>query len=331
MHALRAPTRGAALSRPKCKTVRAANTVLPSPPSSTAALCALMRAAAVARPKTTTIANTASTTANNTAAATALALLPPPPSTAAAVALLEATAPLDRGALATPRDASRVDALARELERLAPATKQPVSELAGRWRLAYISTPAVFRQSPFFDAFVAAVGNRDAAEAIFKFTNELPMARVGSAWQRIELTTTANIGEETATTGRLVSEVDLAVGELPFFRGLAGVVESSVTIDRVDEETSDCHYRLSMTMSQTRVTNSLFSPFGGEAIVAPVERALEAVRGPGAARVVYRVTALVKAAGGSGGSMLRVTRAEGTGLLMVHTREAAEDEDGGAW
>jgi hypothetical protein len=76
-----------------------------------------------------------------------------------------------------------------------------------------------------------------------------------------------------------------------------------------------------MTMAQTRVLSSLFSPLGGESVVAPVERAFEALRGPGAARLAYRVTALVDAASASAARTLRVTRAEGTGLLMVHVRE----------
>lgn len=264
------------------------------------------------------------------ASSLALAILPPPAHTAAALALVQAASALDRGALATPRDAARIDALARELERCAPAAQQPASSLAGRWRLLYISAPEIFRQSPFFDAFSAAVGNRAAAEAIFAFTDALPMARVGRAWQTITL-------DSSAGAGRLVSEVELAVGELPFFAGLAGVVESSATIDAVaapapdtssasSSSASSSSYVLSMTMAQTRVTRSLFSALGGDAIVAPVERAFEAVRGPGGARVAYRVTAMTPASGGGGGAAaLRVTRAEGTGLLMVHAREDGEN------
>jgi hypothetical protein len=266
------------------------------------------------------------------ASSLALAILPPPAHTAAALALVQAASALDRGALATPRDAARIDALARELERRAPAAQQPASSLAGRWRLLYISAPEIFRQSPFFDAFSAAVGNRAAAEAIFAFTDALPMARVGRAWQTIRL-------DSSAGAGRLVSEVELAVGELPFFAGLAGVVESSATIDAVaapapdtsssSSSASASSYVLSMTMAQTRVTRSLFSALGGDAIVAPVERAFEAVRGPGGARVAYRVTAMTPASGGGGGgggaAALRVTRAEGTGLLMVHAREDGEN------
>jgi hypothetical protein len=240
--------------------------------------------------------------------------------------LLAAVAPLDRGKLASARDAARVDALARTLEERFPATLFPPTTLAGRWRLVYLSSKELFRQSPFFDSFSAAVGDRAVAESIFRFTNELPMARVGAATQRIELV--GSIAAEgggqggaraASEEGRLVSEVELAVGELPFFPGLAGVVESSAAIAGVKADDARGRYLLSLRMKQTRVTQSLFSAFGGDVIVAPVEEALTRLRGPAAARVEYAVTALVGA-----GGRLRVTRAEGTGLMMVHMRDEEE-------
>lgn len=221
--------------------------------------------------------------------------------------LLAAVAPLDRGSLATPSDRARVDALARDIEERMPATRAAASALGGTWRLVYISSPEVFRQSPFFDSFSAAVGDRGVAEAIFTFTDALPMARVGAATQTIDLE------GESGGAGRLVSEVELAVGELPFFPGLRGVVESTAAIEGVVADGPS--YRLDMRMMQTRVTNSLFTPLGGDAVVAPVEEALTRVRGPGTARVTYAITALAD------DNRLRVTHAEGTGLLMIHVRE----------
>jgi hypothetical protein len=263
--------------------------------------------------------------------------------------LLEAIAPLDRGALASPADASRVDALARRFEQEFPPPPDAAAAatlLSGRWRLAYLSSKEVFRSSPFFDAFFQAVGNKEAAEAIFRFTGELPMASVGRAWQTIELSTATTVnngggaynggvlggsgsGEPTTTTtattiaaaasGRLVSEVELTVGALPFFPGLTGVVESTADVEGVERtaQTTDGSgaLRLVMKMRQTRVTNSLFSSLGGDAVVAPVEKAFERLSGPESARVVYEVTALA--------GDLRVTRAPGTGLLMVHVRDDA--------
>ncbi|XP_028800923.1 probable plastid-lipid-associated protein 4, chloroplastic isoform X1 [Neltuma alba] len=60
--------------------------------------------------------------------------------------LLEAIAPLDRGADATPEDQQRVDQIARKLEAVNP-TKQPLksSLLDGKWELIYTTSRSILQ------------------------------------------------------------------------------------------------------------------------------------------------------------------------------------------
>ncbi|KAJ0077938.1 hypothetical protein Patl1_36884 [Pistacia atlantica] len=60
--------------------------------------------------------------------------------------LLEAIAPLDRGAEATPEDQQRVDELARKLEAVNP-TKEPLKSdlLNGKWELIYTTSKSILQ------------------------------------------------------------------------------------------------------------------------------------------------------------------------------------------
>ncbi|XP_056163224.1 probable plastid-lipid-associated protein 4, chloroplastic isoform X1 [Syzygium oleosum] len=66
--------------------------------------------------------------------------------------LLEAIAPLDRGAEATPEDQQRVDQIARKLEAVNP-TKEPLKStlLNGKWELIYTTSKSILQtQRPKF-------------------------------------------------------------------------------------------------------------------------------------------------------------------------------------
>lgn len=70
----------------------------------------------------------------------------------------------------------------------------------GKWELIYSSVEQ-FRSSPFFWAFQEGlVQSRDIASQIFKFTDSLPGATIGAAFQTISF-----------DTGKLISEVDIEV------------------------------------------------------------------------------------------------------------------------
>ncbi len=70
----------------------------------------------------------------------------------------------------------------------------------GKWELIYSSVEQ-FRSSPFFWAFQEGlVQSRDIASQIFKFTDSLPGATIGAAYQTISF-----------DTGKLISEVDIEV------------------------------------------------------------------------------------------------------------------------
>ncbi|KAI4296263.1 hypothetical protein L6164_036236 [Bauhinia variegata] len=60
--------------------------------------------------------------------------------------LLEAIAPLDRGAEATPEDQQRVDQIARKLEAVNP-TKEPLKSdlLNGKWELIYTTSQSILQ------------------------------------------------------------------------------------------------------------------------------------------------------------------------------------------
>ncbi|KAL0335197.1 UNVERIFIED_CONTAM: putative plastid-lipid-associated protein 4, chloroplastic [Sesamum radiatum] len=66
--------------------------------------------------------------------------------------LLEAIAPLDRGAEATPEDQQKIDQIARKLEAVSP-TKEPLKSdlLNGKWELVYTTSQSILQtQRPKF-------------------------------------------------------------------------------------------------------------------------------------------------------------------------------------
>lgn len=163
--------------------------------------------------------------------------------------------------------------------------------LYGRWELLYTNVE-VFRNSPFFGAFTNVVDGlagsvKDAvnaatagaaaaanatiedgrlADAIFAFTDAIPNATVGTAYQVI-------------TPGSLVSEVDLAV-----FPGLKGTV---VTTSRLAVRQAEAAAyssggsssggsaskatKVELMVESTKVERSNFSPFL-DGIAVPVEQ-----------------------------------------------------------
>lgn len=62
--------------------------------------------------------------------------------------LLEAIAPLDRGAEATPEDQEKIDQIARKLEAVNP-TKEPLKSdfLNGKWELIYTTSQSILQTS----------------------------------------------------------------------------------------------------------------------------------------------------------------------------------------
>lgn len=78
--------------------------------------------------------------------------------------LLEAIAPLDRGAQATPEDQQAVDEIARKLEAVNP-TKQPLKSdlLNGKWELIYTTSQSILQtQRP---KFLRSITNYQAINA----------------------------------------------------------------------------------------------------------------------------------------------------------------------
>ncbi|KAI8475409.1 MAG: hypothetical protein J3K34DRAFT_456314 [Monoraphidium minutum] len=220
----------------------------------------------------------------------------------------------ERGALASVYDKSDVEALVSELEAAGRAAAVAgggggggAASLEGRWELLYSNVEA-FRNSPFFGAFsnvvdglasaagpagAAATGGA-AADAIFAFTDAIPGARVGPAFQII-------------TSDSLVSEVDLFV-----FPGLRGTVVTTSRIDWAPAGVAGVAagpVTLDLSVESTRVERSNFSPLL-DSIAVPVERLIEGVQGPAAARVTYEITFF--------DAGLRVTRAGRQ--TMVHRR-----------
>ena len=173
-------------------------------------------------------------------------------------------------------EASSWSAASAESSGSAPAPSLDGYTLVGRWELLYSNVEA-FRNSPFFGAFTNVVhGLAEAAgltgtinvggelsDAIFAFTDAIPNATVGAAYQ-------------TVMPGSLVSEVDLAV-----FPGLKGTV---VTTSRVASRSGGDGAAagagpvvLELMVESTRVERSNFSPFL-DGIALPVE---QLVRGGG--------------------------------------------------
>ncbi|GAU41366.1 hypothetical protein TSUD_390530, partial [Trifolium subterraneum] len=78
--------------------------------------------------------------------------------------LLEAIAPLDRGAEATPEDQQRIDQIARKLEAVNP-TKEPLksSLLDGKWELIYTTSQSILQTKR--PKFLRSVTNYQAINA----------------------------------------------------------------------------------------------------------------------------------------------------------------------
>lgn len=147
--------------------------------------------------------------------------------------LLQRVAPLNRGALASPIDKENVNALIKKLEDTWQASSETnmAGKLSGKWLLVYTSVEA-FRSSPFFWAFQEGlVQNRSLASEIFKFTDGVPGAEVGLAYQTISMDYSS-----------LVSEVELEVFYSPFGPGLKGnvVTTCAVTLQEPDELKVSC-------------------------------------------------------------------------------------------
>lgn len=143
-------------------------------------------------------------------------------------------------------------------------------------------------RSPFFLVFQnSLVQNKELSEAIFKFTDAIPGAEIGTAYQTISL-----------LSGNLISEVQMAV-----FPGFTGTV---VTSSRIAVQPGN---QLALNIESTRVTGSTFSPFLDN-IAVPVEQLINQVRGEGSTSAVYDITYV--------DSTLRITRA--ADQLMVHRR-----------
>lgn len=205
--------------------------------------------------------------------------------------LLKKVACLNRGALATSNDRYEVSSFVEVLEDAAASSGAPIqlNDVQGKWELLYSSVEQ-FRSSPFFWAFQEGlVQNREIAQQIFAFTDSIPGAQIGAAYQTISF-----------DTGKLISEVDLEV--FPAIRGTV-VTTSSVT----PEEPSS----LVVTVDSTRVANSNVLPFIDNVSV-PVRELVEAVRGPGSTRVNVDITYM--------DSDMRIARTRPDNEIFVYRR-----------
>ncbi|KXZ57022.1 hypothetical protein GPECTOR_1g923 [Gonium pectorale] len=185
--------------------------------------------------------------------------------------LLKKVACLNRGAIASSNDKYEVSSFVEVLEDAMSSAGVPVDMEAvqGKWELLYSSVEQ-FRSSPFFWAFQEGlVQSREVAAQIFAFTDAIPGARIGAAYQTISF-----------DTGKLISEVDLEV-----FPAIRGTV---VTTSGVEQEPPRS---LIVTVQSTRVTNSNVVPFI-DTVTVPVQEVVEAIRGPGATRVTVDITYL---------------------------------------
>ncbi|PNH06061.1 putative plastid-lipid-associated protein 6, chloroplastic [Tetrabaena socialis] len=205
--------------------------------------------------------------------------------------LLKKVACLNRGAIASSNDKYEVSSLVEVLEEAAAAAASPPSldGVQGKWELLYSSVEQ-FRSSPFFWAFQEGlVQSRELSAQIFAFTDAVPGATIGAAFQTISF-----------DTGRLISEVDMEV-----FPALRGTV---VTTSAVEPEPPRS---LVVTVQSTRVANSNVLPFA-DGLAVPVQALVEAVRGPGSTRVTVDVTYL--------DDDLRVARTRPDGEIFVYRR-----------
>ena len=189
--------------------------------------------------------------------------------------LLKKVACLNRGALGTANDKYEVSSFVEVLEDVQASSSSAAGgdaavaeRMQGKWELLYSSVEQ-FRSSPFFWAFQEGlVQSRDIASQVFQFTDSIPGAQVGAAYQTISF-----------DTGKLISEVDLEV-----FPGLKGTV---VTTSDIEFEAPN---KLGVTVLNTRVVNSLL-PFI-DTVTVPVKDIIEAVRGASSTRVAVEVTYL---------------------------------------
>ncbi|GFR40745.1 hypothetical protein Agub_g1355 [Astrephomene gubernaculifera] len=186
--------------------------------------------------------------------------------------LLKKVACLDRGAIASSNDKYEVSSFVEVLEEATSSSGEGAVQLdavQGKWELLYSSVEQ-FRSSPFFLAFQEGlVQNREVAAKIFAFTDAIPGAKVGAAYQTISF-----------DTGKLISEVDLEL-----FPALRGTVVTTCSV--VQEPPCS----LSLMVENTRVSNSNVLPFL-DSLAVPVQKVVEAVRGPGATLVTLDVTYL---------------------------------------
>ncbi|XP_056163226.1 probable plastid-lipid-associated protein 4, chloroplastic isoform X4 [Syzygium oleosum] len=103
--------------------------------------------------------------------------------------LLEAIAPLDRGAEATPEDQQRVDQIARKLEAVNP-TKEPLKStlLNGKWELIYTTSKSILQTQVTAD--LTPLNTRKVAVKFdfFKIAGLIPIKAPGRARGELEIT-----------------------------------------------------------------------------------------------------------------------------------------------
>jgi hypothetical protein len=252
---------------------------------------------------------------------------------------------LSRGALATNADKEAVAALVSALEAAgrqsssgsssgssgggspegngsgatSAAAAAPSGLLDGRWELLYANTEA-FRNSPFFASFSNVVSgladvaglsgtidvpNGALADAIFAFTDAIPGATIGAAYQII-------------TPGALVSEVDLSV-----FPGLRGTVVTRSRLERPATAggAGGAPQVLELFVESTRVERSNFSPLLDQVSV-PVEQLVSGAEGHGVGWCCEGVPGAA-ALSGRGGHAGYITGVGGAVCCAVGTAQGA--------
>lgn len=156
---------------------------------------------------------------------------------------------------------------------------------------AALSACPLRRSSPFFWAFQEGlVQDRQLAAQIFSFTDSIPGAEIGPAYQTISV-----------ASGRLVSEVELTV-----WPGVSGYVVTTAALEAEGEAD------MRLTIESTRVANSNVLPQLFDAVSVPVEQLLQQVRGKNAACASARITYL--------DTQLRVTRTMPDNQLFIYRR-----------
>ncbi|KAJ9526279.1 hypothetical protein QJQ45_009750 [Haematococcus lacustris] len=209
---------------------------------------------------------------------------------------LQRIAGLDRGKIMSESQRLEAQQAIIELERQSRVMQadnlQVTSHLNGKWQLIFTDTNPVFTSSPFFWAFATGlVGEQAVADAIFAFTDAIPGATVGQAYQTLDL-----------EAGTLVSEVDLEV-----FPGARGCVVTSCSV-----ATGLPPAQLLVTVENTKVARSNLLAFVLDQVVVPVKELMEGVRGPGATQVTAQITYLDEE--------LRVTRVQPSNQAFVYRK-----------